>query len=123
MPRADIIIYQEKNGEVPLLAWLDSKPSKVQDKCISKIGMLNEYGFDLRRPHCDILSDGIYELRAKHMNVHYRILYSFVGKSVVLLSHGCTKKDKVPKADITRALRNYKNYTENPEAHTYVGEI
>ena len=63
MPRTDVIIYQEKDGSVPLLEWLDAVPEKVQDKCIEKVERLNQFGYDLRRPHCDILEQGIYELR------------------------------------------------------------
>ncbi|MEH1871881.1 type II toxin-antitoxin system RelE/ParE family toxin [Nostoc sp.] len=41
---------------------------------------LAEYGFELRRPAADLLRDGIYELRAKHVRVQYRILYFFMVK-------------------------------------------
>jgi len=74
MPRTSIVIYQEKNGQVPLLMWLDGLPTKVQDKCIEKVERLEEKGYDLKRPHCDLLEQGIYELRARYQNVHYRIL-------------------------------------------------
>jgi len=123
MPKTDIRIYQRANGSVPLLDWLDALPEKVQDKCIQKVELLEERGYELRRPHCDMLERGIYELRIRHRNVHYRILYTFVGENVVLLSHGCSKKDKVPKREINEAARNRNNYTQNPGLHTYVGEL
>lgn len=108
---------------MPLLEWLDAVPEKAQDKCIEKIDRLQELGYDLRRPHCDKLGQGIYELRARWQNVQYRILYGFVGRNIVLLSHGCSKKKKVPKREINRAVRNKKNYIQNPRAHTYAGEL
>lgn len=123
MPRTDIVIYQQSNGQVPLLEWLDGLHPKVQDKCIEEIERLEENGYDLRRPHCDLLKQGIYELRARYQNVHYRILYAFVGENIVLLSHGCYKKDKVPKREINKAIRNQDNYIQNPEVHTYIGEL
>ena len=104
---------------MPLLDWLDEQQEKVQDKCTAKIERLAEFGYDLRRPDCDFLQDGIYELRARHNNINHRILYAFSGKNIVLLSHGCTKKKKVPKKVIKRALRNLANYENNPIAHTY----
>lgn len=55
--------------------------------------------------------------------MRYRILYGFVGKNIVLLSHGCSKKKEVPKRETNRAVRNIKNYTQNPEAHTHAGEL
>ncbi|RKY06911.1 MAG: type II toxin-antitoxin system RelE/ParE family toxin [Planctomycetota bacterium] len=123
MPKTNIVIYQEKDGTVPLLAWLDGLPGKVQDKCIARIELLKEKGYDLRRPICDSLRDGIYELRAGYKNVNYRILYCFQGKNVVLLSHGCTKERKVPGKEIDRAIKNATNYTKDKKAHTYTGEL
>ena len=40
MPKAEIKIYREADGTVPLLNWLDNVPQKVQDKCIDKIELL-----------------------------------------------------------------------------------
>ncbi len=123
MPQTDVIIYQEKPGNVPLLEWLDDVPLNVRDKCITKIELLQENGYDLRRPHCDVLERQIWELRVRRKNINYRILYAFVGKNAVLLSHGCTKRKEVPKREIDRAVRNLKKYKRAPEAHTYYGEL
>ena len=101
MAKTGIVIYQEKEGQVPLLDWLDNLPRKVQDKCVARVELLAEYGHRLKRPHCDYLENGIYELRARHGSVNYRVLYAFVGRNIVLLSHGCTKEKKVPKVDFS----------------------
>jgi putative component of toxin-antitoxin plasmid stabilization module len=71
-------------------------------------------GFQLRRPECDYLREGLYELRAKHGTVNYRVLYAFVGKSIALLSHGCTKEKAVPPIEIERAIKNLAQYKANP---------
>lgn len=123
MPKTSIRIYKEQSGSAPLIDWLDKVPIKARDKCIARVELLAEYGHELRRPICDYLENAIYELRAKYNNVNYRILYGFVGKDIVLLSHGCTKEQKVPKIDIERAARNRANYIRNPAAHTYEGEL
>jgi len=123
MPKTDIVIYQNKNGSVPLLEWFDDLPQKAVDKCIVKIELLEESGYDLRRPHCDSLEEGIYELRAKLKRVNYRILYFFEGKNAVIVSHGCTKEKKVPKSEINKAIRHRNNYIQNPGAHTYKGAL
>ena len=123
MPKTDVVIYQEGPEKVPLLEWLDGLSAKVQDKCTTKIELLQENGYGLRRPHCDLLKQGIRELRVRYGNVHYRVLYAFVDKSAVLISHGCTKVKKVPQREIDRALRNLKQYKQNPKAHTYSGEF
>jgi len=123
MPKTDIVIYQNKNGSVPLLEWFDDLSQKAVDKCIVKIELLEESGYDLRRPHCDLLEEGIYELRAKLKRVNYRILYFFEGKNAVIVSHGCTKEKKVPKSEINKAIRHRNNYIQNPRAHTYKGAL
>jgi len=120
MPRTNIVIYQERPGKAPLLEWLDSLPDKGQEKCIALIELLEQYGHELRRPHSDILEQGIYELRARYKKMRYRILYAFVGEKAVLLSHGFTKKSgPVPMVELKRAKMYLANYVENPEAHTY----
>ena len=123
MPRTEIRIYQEIDGTVPLLEWLDNLDEKVQDKCIAKIERLSEFGYELRRPDCDMLQNGIYELRARHQNVNYKILYGFCGRNIVLLSHGCTKEAKVPEREIEKAKENLRSFIKNPKAHTYFGEL
>ncbi len=123
MPKTQVIIYQEETGKVPLLKWLDGLPVRARDKCIVKVELLAERGNELRRPFCELLEQGIFELRARLGNVHYRILYAFVGKNAVLLSHGCTKERRMPKTEIDRAIRNRKSYVAEPKAHTYSGEL
>jgi phage-related protein len=60
---------------------------------------------ELRRPAADFLRDGIYELRAKHVKVQYRILYFFHGQNVVVLGHAFVKEEsQVPNEDIDLAL-------------------
>jgi hypothetical protein len=98
---------------------VDELPAKAQDKITARIELLAERGRELRRPHCDYLEQQIYELRVRLGRVHYRVLYAFVGRDVVLLSHGCTKEDAVPKTEIAQAVRNLAAYRSAPLKHTY----
>ncbi len=123
MPKTRIVIYSENDGAAPLIEWLDSLPTKVQDKCIAKIELLQEKGHQLRRPHCDYLDDGIYELRVRHGNVNYRILYCFCSGKMVLLSHGCTKGKEVPPKEIKMALKHKLSFESDQKAHTYQEEL
>jgi hypothetical protein len=118
MPRTELIFYKEKDDSVPLLEWMSSLSRKVQNKWTARFELLKQFGFDLRRPHCDFLRDGIYELRLKMGTVNYRVLYTFVGQNMVLLSHGLTKEKEVPEPEIKRAIINRKNYLNNPPIHT-----
>ena len=123
MAQTEVLFYRElKEDSVPFLKWLEGLPVKVQAKCAERIDRLGELGHELRRPEADFLRDGIYELRASYQGVHYRMLYFFAGKAVVVVSHGLTKKREVPPREIDRALRrkqlveaDFAKFTFRPE--------
>ena len=116
MPQSQIVFYKE--GETVLFEqWLSTLPVKVQAKCLSQIHLLRSQGHELRRPIADFLRDGIYELRPTYQGVHYRILYFFSGKNVIVISHGLSKKSEVPSGEINRVLERRKRYEANPKAH------
>jgi phage-related protein len=124
MPVTRIVLFQDAKGEVPVLEWLNQLV-KINKKgyanCIARIEQLAEYGFELRRPAADFLRDGIYELRAKHVRVQYRILYFFHGQNVVILAHSIIKEDdRVPDRDIALALTYKDLFVLNPETYTYI---
>lgn len=119
MAKTEILIYQDSKGQVPLLDWLNGLPAKGRDKCVVLVELLEQMGNDLRRPHCDSLEQGIRELRARHCNVNYRILYAFVGRRAVLLSHGLTKEKRVPETEINQAVRNLEQFKKDSKAHTF----
>jgi phage-related protein len=76
-------------------------------------------GFELRRPEADYLRDDIYELRATHRRVHYRILYFFHGQPAAVLSHLITKEGKVAASEIDRAILHKLKFEADPEKHTF----
>ena len=123
MPQTEVYFFREPEDEsVPLLDWLNQLPLTVQAKCIQRMDRLGELGHELRRPEADLLRDGIYELRASYQGVHYRMLYFFSGKAVVVVSHGLAKERAVPPKEIDTAVKrkrqteqNFKQYTFRPE--------
>lgn len=127
MPTTSILFYQEKKGYAPVVDWLNElkiKNPKGFANCVGRIRQLQSTGHELRRPSADYLQDGIYELRAKHRNVQYRILYFFSGKNIAVLNHSIIKNTSaVPKKDIELAIKRKKKFEENPEKHTYQGEV
>lgn len=122
MPRTAVVFYQEDDGAVPVLEWLDSLQQKVQDKCTAQLHWLQEKGHQLRRPHAAYLKNGIYELRAHEQHVNYRILYFFHQQGTVVLSHGITKERRVPPIEIRRAIRRKQAFERDPARHTASGE-
>lgn len=123
MAQTEVLFFREpKDDSVPLLEWLDELPMKVKTKCTERIDRLGELGHELRRPEADFLRDGIYELRASYQGVHYRMLYFFAGKAVVVLSHGLTKEREVPPREIDQAVErkqmveaDFEKFTFKPE--------
>lgn len=120
MPETDVWFYQEADGRVPVLEWLRElrrKDPRGYANCRKRIHLLEQHGYELRRPLADQLRKGIYELRARRGKVHHRILYFFHGRNAVVLAHGLMKKKAVPQADMTRALRRKHALEADPDTH------
>jgi phage-related protein len=123
MPETRIIFYRDEQGNAPVLQWLEELEQsdlKGMLNCVNRIQQLAVYGYELRRPLADFLRDGIYELRAKHRRVQYRILYFFEGQNVAIVAHTIVKKgEAVPDVEIDRAIERRQLFVAAPEAHTY----
>lgn len=122
MPFTRVLFYQEADGSVPIVAWLDRLAPRVQDKCLARLGRLEQLGHELGRPEADLLREGMYELRVGYQGVHYRMLYFFHGRGVAVISHGLTKERTVPAVEIERAIRNRRAFDANPSRHTFTPE-
>jgi len=125
MPRTEVVFYQEGDGDVPVLDWLNElrlNDQRAYETCVAAIERLVDLGHELRRPVADLLMDGIYELRIRKGRVNYRILYFFRGRNLAILGHALTKEDKVPKADIERAIRRKKAFFADSVKHSYFEE-
>ncbi len=126
MPITEIHLFREQDGSIPFLEWLttlEGRNRKVYEKCRAYIARLREHGHELRRPTADILRNGIYELRFNYLGVNYRILYGFVGKDVVLVSHGITKEKKVPSKEIDLAIQRLAKYRSDPDKYAAADEL
>jgi phage-related protein len=119
VPKINVVFYRDENGVAPVLEWLDQVPPKAADKMVARILALREMGHELRRPLCDFLRDGIYELRVRHLRVNYRLLYFFHKNVAAVLAHGLTKEDRVPDVDIARAIDRRYKFIADPLSHTY----
>lgn len=119
MPRTRVVFYQEENGCLPVLEWLDTLPEKIQDKCVVKIERLRELTHELRRPEADLLRNGIYELRVGRKGMNYRILYFFHGRVAAVLAHALIKEREVPEKDIQAAMQKKRCFEQDPHRHSY----
>lgn len=119
MPRTALYFYQDE-GRVPLLEWLDGLPTMARAKCTVRLERLETCGHELRRSEADYLREGIYELRAKHAGVNYRMLYFFHGRGAVVVSHGFAKQQAaVPEREIRAALSRKARFERNPDLHMF----
>ena len=118
VPQTEVIFYKE-DDKVPVREWFRSLPAKVGRKCLVYLDMLEQQGHELRCPIADSLRDGIYELRPSFQGVHYRILYFFSVRNVVVVSHGIVKEAEVPDTEINRAVQRKQCFEVDPEAHSY----
>ena len=119
MPRTEVVFYQEKEEDAPVIAWLTElrrSDRQAYARCLAAIERLAEFGHELRRPLTDILTDGIHELRVKQGRVNYRILYFFHGRNLAILGHALTKENKVPKADIEQPRRKTHSMAKTKDA-------
>nr|WP_271955277.1 type II toxin-antitoxin system RelE/ParE family toxin [Microcystis aeruginosa] len=80
--------------------------------------------YELRRPAADYLRNDIWELRAKQGTIQYRILYFYHGQDIAIIGDALIKKTSaVPSQDIERIIQRKAQFKQNPELHTYQGEI
>jgi phage-related protein len=119
MPRTDVVLFQEPDGTVPLLEWLDGLPTKAVSKCRVRIERLRELGHELRRPEADFLRDGIYELRVSMQSVNDRMLYFFHWQEAVVLPQGLVKERRDSPKEIGLAIARKKRFENAPDKHTY----
>jgi phage-related protein len=121
--RVELLFFKDIDGSVPLIEWLDSVQQKVREKCYVRLERLEAMGHELRRPEADYIGDGIYELRAKHLGVNYRMLYFFNGRSAVVVTHGFAKQQSaVPISELRLALRRKRTFDGDPEGHSFNSE-
>ena len=88
MPQVEVRLFREADGTVPMHEWLAALPAKERVKCVVAIDLLAAEGHALRRPHVDLLRDGVYELRVGRRGQNYRMLYFFAATVAVVVSHG-----------------------------------
>ena len=128
MPPTRVLVFRDSTERSPLIEWLDEMEKaepKAFVRCLARIQQLEQMGHELRRPAADILRDKIHELRAKVGRVQYRILYFFRDneRNVACLTHGFTKEDAVPDAQIEYAIRVKKLVDSDHERYTAEWEV
>ncbi len=121
MPATEVHLFKDDKGVVPVQRWLDELEQREPDAyagCLDAILQLSLNGYELRRPACDFLRNGIYELRIKKKKVHYRILYFFYDRNCIALTDGIRgKKGAVDPDRIDMAIAHRQLVESRPEKY------
>ena len=108
----EVVFYKTVSGECPVREFLDSLPGKAAQKVVWVLILMEELDVlpanYFKKLHG---ADEIWECRVQFGSAAYRIFCFFAGRSVVVLTHGMTKKvQKTPRREIERAEDFRKDY-------------
>ena len=113
----DIEFYRLESGKSPVEDFLDSLNSKMRNKAVRSLELLEEFGNTLREPNSKAMGDGLFELRIKFSSDITRIFYFFYVKNKIVLTNEFVKKpQRTPPAEIELA-RKYKADYERGHFH------
>jgi phage-related protein len=119
VPATRVVFFEDSDHTVPVLDWLDGLPAEARIRCLARLDLLEEFGYELDRPHAAYLGDDLYELRVKFYRVNYRILYFFHERTAAVVCHGLAKEQKVPKKDLRTAAGRMALFKADPDRHTF----
>ncbi|MDO8675339.1 MAG: type II toxin-antitoxin system RelE/ParE family toxin [Candidatus Omnitrophota bacterium] len=104
MSKFTCIYYQTDAGRRPVEEFIDSLHERTQQKYFEVVGLLEDYGKSLPKPHADFLGGEIYELRFVGIEGKVRILYFFYHGNKIIFTNGFVKKrQKAPKIEVELA--------------------
>lgn len=107
------VYFQTNSGRLPVKEFIDSLYGRTQQKYFEIIGLLEEYGKKLPKPHAGALGDDIHELRFSGTEGKIRILYFFYYENKIILTNGFIKKQqKIPRAEIELSKERRRSYIE-----------
>ena len=106
-----VVFYQTAQGDSPPGDFVRSLDLKVRAKVIKWLGLLEEEGPGLPRPHADVVDGPIRELRVGFGHMEVRLLYFFHARTVIVVAHGFLKKTRaIPEGEIRRAYRVHSDW-------------
>jgi phage-related protein len=96
----NVDFYQDDDGKLPVMKWLDTLPEEVRGKVIARIDLLKEGGPTLDYPYTSQIDGRLREIRLRFGKTRYRVLYFFDDNRTAILLHGLTKNTQaVEEAD------------------------
>lgn len=81
--------------------FLDALSKTAKPRVYAVLAMLEAHGNRLLMPHSRPLGDGLYEIRVRHQEGPFRLIYCFrPGRRVVLLHAFVKRTEQAPKEDL-----------------------
>jgi len=112
MFRVDYVVT--KTGNIPFIKFIDLLNKDEQAKVlatVNKFCQLKNQKINIPVKLSSYIRDGIFELRISLENRKSRVLYFFIERQRIILTHGFIKKtNKTPKKEIERAIKLRKAY-------------
>lgn len=96
-------VYERKDKKLPFYEWLHDQEDAIQKMILARLRRMSLGNFGKSEP----VGEGVSELKID-IGPGYRIYYSFVGVTIVLIL--CTGTKKTQKKDIEDAKFYFKDY-------------
>lgn len=110
----EIVYFRTERGDEPVREFVDALDIGSRRKFWRKIAYLEQFDKDLCEPHAKHLGNGIYELRFRGPDGHFRVLYFFFSAHCAVLTNAFKKKtDRVPEREIELALARMDQFRGN----------
>src|ERR1700756_698307 len=92
------------NGRVPAREFVDSLDDKAAARIDAFIERLRIYGNRMQGKFVKKLADEVFELRIKHFDRIFRVLFFYQPGMLIVITSGFQKKtEQTPRSEITRA--------------------
>jgi len=100
-----IIDFYSETVYNELMQW----PSKIKERFLRLVKLMEEYGADLGMPYTRALGEGLFELRVKGREGIGRAFFCYVVNKRIIILHGFIKKtQKTPLQELQLAKERLK---------------
>jgi hypothetical protein len=104
------IYYFNQKTKAEIFSW----PVGILADYRRLLGLMEEYGADLRLPHSRAMGDGLFEIRCKGCEGIGRVFYGMmIGKQIIILHSFIKKTQETPEKEMNKARKRLKAVKEN----------